>query len=346
MKRIIAIVLCLAMAVSFTACADKKDEGEVTTAPETQIDLSVYEVEYPVTVTDALDREVTLDKAPEKIVSTYYAATNLIAAYGKASLLVAVEEGADSVAIYKKAVESITKLPAVTADGVVDAEAIKGHSPDLAVISADQMDVIEALEAEGIKVLAFDSSETNGMINMMINVGKAINAQYKSKLMQESYFNSIAKIGGGRLEEEETPKVYFAGGASVLNAKGSESIENKFAEAVCVSNVAAELTADASYEQIIQWNPDYIVIASDAEYTAEDVLNDERLAECNAVKNGNVLKMPAETEAWDSELSSNYLAQLWLAAKLHPTKYTIVECNKAMKAYYEEFYGFQPENMN
>lgn len=41
-------------------------------------------------------------------------------------------------------------------------------------------------------------------------------------------------------------------------------------------NVASELTdtywANVSYEQILAWNPDYIVIAADATYTVEDIL--------------------------------------------------------------------------
>ena len=65
-------------------------------------------------------------------------------------------------------------------------------------------------------------------------------------------------------------------------------------------NVASELTdtywANVSYEQILAWNPDYIVIAADATYSADDILNDANLAGCNAVKNKNVVKLPNDIE--------------------------------------------------
>ena len=54
--------------------------------------------------------------------------------------------------------------------------------------------------------------------------------------------------------------------------------------------------ANVSYEQILAWNPDYIVIAADATYSADDILNDANLAGCNAVKNKNVVKLPNDTE--------------------------------------------------
>lgn len=54
-------------------------------------------------------------------------------------------------------------------------------------------------------------------------------------------------------------------------------------------NVASELTdtywANVSYEQILTWNPEYIIIAADASYSVDDVLNDANLANCTAIKN-------------------------------------------------------------
>ena len=58
-------------------------------------------------------------------------------------------------------------------------------------------------------------------------------------------------------------------------------------------NAASELTdtywANVSYEQLLAWNPDYIIIAADATYSVDDVINDANLADCNAVKNKKVV---------------------------------------------------------
>ena len=53
-----------------------------------------------------------------------------------------------------------------------------------------------------------------------------------------------------------------------------------------INNLHAEnlfLCKDLGYEQLLVWNPDVIVIASDASYTVDDVLNDENLASLTAV---------------------------------------------------------------
>ena len=63
-------------------------------------------------------------------------------------------------------------------------------------------------------------------------------------------------------------------------------------------NVASEIEdsywVDISYEQVLAWDPEYIILTSDADYTVEDVLNNENLVSCKAVVNGNVYQMPSK----------------------------------------------------
>ena len=109
-------------------------------------------------------------------------------------------------------------------------------------------------------------------------------------------------------------------------------------------NVAGEITetywADISYEQLLAWNPDYIILASSAKYTVEDVLNDPNLVNCSAVVNGNVFKIPADAESWDSPVPGSILGALWLANILHPDLLTDTNCTEIMDEYYETFYQF------
>lgn len=75
-------------------------------------------------------------------------------------------------------------------------------------------------------------------------------------------------------------------------------------------NAAAEITdaywAEISYEQLLAWDPDYIVLASDADYTVDDVLADQNLADCTAVVNGDVYQIPGDAEAWDSPVPAEF----------------------------------------
>ena len=79
-------------------------------------------------------------------------------------------------------------------------------------------------------------------------------------------------------------------------------------------NAASDITdtywADTSYEQILSWNPDYIVLAADADYDVDSVLNDSALADCTAVKEGHIAQIPSDIEALDSPVPASIFRQL------------------------------------
>ncbi|MDY6064915.1 MAG: ABC transporter substrate-binding protein [Finegoldia sp.] len=103
---------------------------------------------------------------------------------------------------------------------------------------------------------------------------------------------------------------------------------------------------DVSYEQILEMNPDYIIIPTNnmangqPDYTAEDVLADSNLAEVTAVKNGNVYNMPTGYEAWDSPVPSGVLGMLWMTSTLHPDLYSKDEFANDAADFYKTFYNF------
>lgn len=86
----------------------------------------------------------------------------------------------------------------------------------------------------------------------------------------------------------DAKSVYLAGNSSLLSTAGPAMYQSGLIELAGGKNAASEITdtywAEISYEQLLAWDPSYIILASDAEYTPEDVLNDENLKECTAVK--------------------------------------------------------------
>ena len=117
-------------------------------------------------------------------------------------------------------------------------------------------------------------------------------------------------ISGNNVYTGEKPSTVVQGGGVYASASTIEMGGG--------ANVAAELTdtywAEVSYEQILEWNPQVIIIVPEASYTKEDVLADAQLAEVDAVKNKQVYEMPSAFEAWDSPVPSAMLGSLWMAA--------------------------------
>ncbi|MDD2533677.1 MAG: ABC transporter substrate-binding protein, partial [Eubacteriales bacterium] len=82
------------------------------------------------------------------------------------------------------------------------------------------------------------------------------------------------------------------------------------------------------------------VLASDATYTTESVMQNQALAGLMAIQNQQVFQMPNSLEAWDSPVPSGVLGELFIASILFPNQYSADQFAQDVNAYYREFYDF------
>ena len=95
---------------------------------------------------------------------------------------------------------------------------------------------------------------------------------------------------------------------------------------------------------LLLWNPDCILLASDALYSVEDVLSDPNLQGLKAVQTQRVYKLPSHIEAWDSPVPGTILGSVWLAGMLHPERSDLPGADALIQEFYRTFYGFTYEN--
>lgn len=304
--------------------------------------------EYPVTVTDQLGREVVIEKEPQTIVSGYYISSSLLIALGQQDKLVGIEAKADSRPIYSLAAPKLLELPSVGTAKEFDLEGCAALSPDLVIVPAKLKETIPALEELGLTVLAVKPEDRQLFTELAQLLGIATNTRERAEALLAATDGLLAELGAA-VGQEEQPTVYLAGNSSFLSTAGEQMYQNSLIAQAGGKNVAAELTdtywAEISYEQLLAWNPDYIILAAEADYTVESVLADQQLAECTAVKEGHVYQIPGSVEAWDSPVPGSVLGSLWLASVLHPESYGPDQYQQAVADFYEEFYGFVPEAM-
>jgi iron complex transport system substrate-binding protein len=350
MKKLLSLVLVLSMLLSFAACSQTTEETTPaiaeTTAPaveETVPETIAAPGHYPVTVTDHAGREVVIEAEPKKLVSGYYISTSALIALDLDENLVGIEAKANKRAIYSLAAPELIDLPNVGTAKEFDLEGCAALEPDLVILPIKLKNAAETLEGLGIDVLLVNPENQElltGMINM---IAAATNTEDKAAALldftaaQESY---LAETLAGA----ETPGVYLAGNSSLLSTAGNAMYQSDMIRLAGGVNVAAEIEetywVEIAYEQLLTWNPDYIILASDATYTVEDVLADPNLADCAAVVSGNVYQMPSKAEAWDSPVPSGILGALWLANVLHHDALTVADCVAKIDEYYETFYNF------
>lgn len=304
------------------------------------------ETQYPVTVTDQLGRQVVIEKEPEKLVSGYYISSSLLIALGQSEKLVGIEAKADTRPIYALAAPQLLKLPSVGTAKEFDLEGCAALEPDLVIVPAKLKESIPAMEELGFTVVAVNPEDWELFAEAAELLGTVTNKKARAAELLADADKYLEQLQTS-LEQEEKPSVYLAGNSSLLSTAGGAMYQDELIVHAGGVNVASELSdsywSEISYEQLIAWNPDYIILAADAEYTVDSILEDEQLKECTAVKNGHVYQIPGNIEAWDSPVPGSVMGSLWLGSVLHPKAYSADEYRQAAVNFYEKYYGFQPE---
>ena len=350
-NRILSLVLAGALALNLAACGAPSGSTAASGAASSEAAASsaaaasgeAAEAAYPLTLTDQAGREVTLEAEPETLVSGYYISTSLLIALGLEDDLVGIEAKADSRPIYARSAPQLLDLPSVGTAKEFDLEGCLALEPDLVILPLKLQDSADTLAEMGVPALVVNPEDQELLNEAVTLIGEATNTGERAGALLDFADEQEARLAGA-LEGVETPSVYLAGNSDFLSTAGDAMYQADMIRMAGGVNAAAEITdtywANVSYEQILAWDPDYIVLASDASYTVDDVLNDPSLAGCKAVENGHVVQIPGDAEAWDSPVPSGILGSVWLASVLHPEQCPAGEAAAVINEFYETFYGF------
>lgn len=321
MKRFLAMLLALSLVLSLTVCVQAE----------------------PVVLTDMAGREVSIEAVPERIVSGYYISTSTLIALGLSDKLVGIEAKADKRPIYKLSAPGLIELPNVGTAKEFNLEGCLALEPDLVILPLKLKSAAQTLEELGIPVLLVNPESQEQLMEMIALLGDATGTADRAGELAD-YIAAQEAALAELLQDAGTPTVYLGGNSGLLSTAGEAMYQSDMIVRSGGVNVAAEIEdsywVDISYEQLLAWDPDYIILASDASYTAQDVLADENLKDCTAVSSGNVYHLPADVEAWDSPVPSGFLGSWWVASILHGDLVTEENRDAAIDAFYTTFYGF------
>ena len=119
----------------------------------------------------------------------------------------------------------------------------------------------------------------------------------------------------------------------------------KIAGGECVTaSLDSDKWTDISVEQLLQWDPEYIFVVNYAEYSIDDLKNDEALKDLRAVKENKVFMIPSAIEAWDYPQPSSALGLYWMAGILHPD---LVDPDRYLEealTFYKTYYDLELSN--
>lgn len=346
MKKILTTIIVCSLSFCMTVCAKTKESelaSEVTAVEGTTVSQEENSY-YPITLTDQAGRTIVIEEEPEKLVSCYYISTSLLIALDLDDKMVGIENGAEKRKLYQEAAKELMDLPSVGSAKDFDLEGCAALQPDLVILPMKLKETAAILDELGIQTLLVNPESADLLQEMIDLIAAATDKEDRADELKE-FINSKKEMLQEKLKGTQPKRVYLSSNSSMLSTAGEKMYQNSMIKLAGGENVAGEIEdtywAEVDYEQILTWNPDYFILAADANYSVEDVLQDEALAECSAVMNDHVYKVPSDAESWDSPVPGSILGSVWLAGILHPEEISPEECNYIYEEFYEKFYDFQ-----
>ena len=335
--RLLALLLAAAMALSLLAgCGPKQETPSDPEEPEnTQIVL-----------TDQIGREVVLEDSAERVVSVYYLSSSLLMALGAKDKVVGIEMKADTRGLYKLAAPEFLELPAVGSGKGVNVEETAALEPDLVILPKKLAEQAEQFDALEIPCIVIDPETLDGFWEAVDLIAAATGTEEQAARLVQYQRDVMERVTTLCAETEGRPSVYIAG-SDFLRTAGSGMYQNELIKMCGGVNTAAAFEdaswVDVSPEELVSWDPDRIYMVSYADYSRDEILNDERFRSLSAIRNEQTdfLVFPSSIEPWDYPTASMALGALWLGNQLHPEVVTEEEYVTEAQYFYREFFGIE-----
>lgn len=308
--KLLALVLTLAL---LAGCAQSVPEATATplpTAAQSELPQATAEAQasWPVTVTDMLGGEVTVEQEPQRIVSLAASNTEILYALGVGDKLVGVDAYSD----YPEEAKGIAQVGDYSGPNV---EAILALEPDVIFASSKlQAEVIEQLQSLGAVVVSLEST-TYEDIYRSIELAAAVTGSDASSLTQSM---RAQQAEAESLAAAEKPSVYFCLGFGEYGdytcGKGSFVTEVLELAGYEVVTAGVEVPWPSySLEQLAADDPDYILVSGD-QATTDAFCAAEGYRELRAVKEGRVFPVDANVSSRPGPRITQFMLD---AAKLH-----------------------------
>lgn len=288
MKKWQALSSVAVLTVALAACgegeADKVKENETTEATE--------QAQFPITQMDALGKDITIKKAPERIISLVPSNTEILFGLGLNDQIIGVSDN-DT---YPE--EALTKEKVGGME--FNLEQLIALEPDLVLAHESGMysfneEAIAQLEAVGIPVFVVKDAKTfEETYTTIEQIGRLTNKVQEANDIIASMKEDIEEIEVKVADLEEKSVFIVVGTDPDLYAAGQDTFINEMLEVLNVENAVPELGWPMySAEQFVSSNPD--VILATYENDIEELTTNDAYAEMTAVKNSNVKLVDADT---------------------------------------------------
>jgi iron complex transport system substrate-binding protein len=362
-KRILIVALLITM-LAVSACAQQTPVAtmEPTAAPPVEsADPTAAPTEAPTTgfsVTDALNRTVTFEKTPERIVLV-----------GRALFMVA-----DAIYLFPEAGSSIVALGATNQgtgnfiplidvnydaktmlDNSAGAEQIAAEQPDLVIMKSMSAESLGApIETLGIPVLYLDFETAEQYQRDLATLGQLLQNPAKAEELAAWYQGKVDAVTSALsgLTDGQKPRtllLYYSDkdGTTAFNVPPMGWMQTYLIETAGGTPVWEDANPGSGWttvnlEQIAAWNPEVVFLVSYLVNVDDVVMQmkaDPQWMLLDAVKNDKLFAFATDVYSWDQPDTRWALGLDWVAAKLHPDLFPDYDATSEARAFYKDLYG-------
>jgi len=238
------------------------------------------------TVTDMFGREVTLEEPVTRVVVMEPGDCEILCALG-------CEEAIVGRSVYCDYPASVLNAPALQSGANTNLEELLVLEPQVIIMNdmAHTKEQVALLEQNGVKVITTNADSIEEVYENILLLGSVMDKEEKAEAIVADMRTTFADIAA---KSEKTDKtIYFEVSALEwgLWSAGTGTFMHELAEICGMKNAFADIEGwqSVSQEQVIERNPDYIVLVTGmGEAAPDEVKARDGWSEMDAIKNNEI----------------------------------------------------------
>lgn len=336
------IVLMVISVLSLSGCSREQAGSKTGNNQATKI------------ISDCAGRQVEVPVDPQRIACTCPEAGYALAMYGKADKIIATTDGMQRDLLLVEMYPQLKGLSVPKKGGTINIEELIKIQADLIFVKDETVNneaEMEKLRLAKIPVVVMQFQTMDEQQYAMQMMASIVGAEEEGQKYQQFYDQKVGMVRQrvAQIPDNEKLTIYHSS-QEATRTDPADSLAADWTKAAGVINVSVGQNLEyadgnhyATLEQILLWDPDYILV-NDPNVVGY-IMGHEQWRNLQAVKNRHVLALPNGVSRWGHPNSlETPLATIWTAKTVYPNLFTDVDMKAIVHDFYQEFFEWDLDN--
>lgn len=298
-------------------------------------------------IEDMTGRKVVITGPVHRVVTTFKPASLCVLSLGLAHTLVGVDNSSRKDPLQLSVWPDIQHLAGVGTKSMgINLETLVSLKPDLVIFYSqnDGLSATEKLAAMGIPCIVILPESFDSIQQAMVLIAQAMGDSQRISLVRDQ-MEAVLSLVDARLSglPDSLKKTgYFASTLGLFSTTTGSMLQDEIFSRARIRNASSHLIGyfqDISPEQLVEWNPDIMILSQHMKKSQVRLLDLAPLQGVTAISQNQVFRCPSSLAPWDFPSPLAVLATLWVAKKAYPETFTDVDIVAQADAFHENLFG-------